>query len=462
MLFYGGAAGGGKTDLLLGAALQHRKSILFRRVFPSLRAIIDRSKDIYNPENAYPLNTYNESAYRWKLEDGYRSVRFGAMQYDKDVTNFQGQPHDLYLFDELAEFSEYQFRFVTGWNRTNIRHQRCRVIAAGNPPTDSDGEWIVKFFAPWLDDSHPNPARSGELRWFTTIDGKDVEVEDGKGFYRNNQLIKPRSRTFILARLQDNPALRDSGYEATLQSLPEPLRSKMLFGDFKAGSEDNPWQVIPTEWLRLANERWKARAQPSTPLSAIGVDVARGGKDQTILTRRYDNYFCPAETFPGSATPDGPAVAALIQPHVAGRPGARVNIDIIGVGGSVYDCMKSFHKSTYAMNASRASEERDKSGQLGFLNKRAEWYWKLREALDPTSGQDLAIPPDNELSADLRAARWKISARGIQIEAKDEIKQRIGRSPDRGDSLVYAFNIETEPGAGWAEFFSQSLAEKGS
>jgi hypothetical protein len=52
-LFYGGAAGGGKTDLLLGAdRFYHWRSIIFRRVFPSLRAIIDRSRQIYNPEGS--------------------------------------------------------------------------------------------------------------------------------------------------------------------------------------------------------------------------------------------------------------------------------------------------------------------------------------------------------------------------------------------------------------------------
>ena len=96
------------------------------------------------------------------------------------------------------------------------------------------------------------------------------------------------------------------------------------------------------------------------------------------------------------------------------------------------------HENTYAMCASGGSDARDKSEQLGFINLRAEWWWKLREALDPASGQDLAIPDDRELMVDLCTPRWKPSARGIQIESKDEIKKRIGRSPDKGDSLVYA------------------------
>jgi hypothetical protein len=61
------------------------------------------------------------------------------------------------------------------------------------------------------------------------------------------------------------------------------------------------------------------------------------------------------------------------------------------------------------------------------------------------------------LAVDLAAPRWKLTPRGIQVEAKDEIKQRIGRSPDEGDSLVYASAVETRPGAGWEQFFNQTV-----
>jgi hypothetical protein len=91
-----------------------------------------------------------------------------------------------------------------------------------------------------------------------------------------------------------------------------------------------------------------------------------------------------------------------------------------------------------AMNGAAGSEEFDRSGQLAFVNSRAQWYWRLREALDPTSGQNLALPPSAELRADLCAPRWKLTVRGIQVEAKDDIAKRIGRSPDCGDAAVYA------------------------
>ena len=465
VLLYGGAAGGGKTDLLLGLArYEHRRSIIFRRVYPSLRAIVDRSREIYSPIVVTSFaDSFNESLHQWRFSDGCR-VRFGAIQYDTDVGNYQGQPHDLYGWDELTEFTEKQFRFVIGWNRTTDPKRRCRIVGTGNPPTTAEGEWVIRYWAPWLDQSHSNPAKPGELRWFTTIDGKDIEVESGKPFEFSRpsgvkELVVPLSRTFIPSRITDNPHLLKTGYVATLQALPEPLRSKMLHGDFTAWREDDAYQVIPSEWVHLAQLRWKQREKPTTPMSALGVDVARGGRDRTVLTPRYDNWVDEQTAIPGAATPDGPAVAAQVIKHRSDN--AIVNVDIIGVGGSVYDCLRPvMAERVVAMNASEGSCKRDKSGQLGFVNQRAEWWWIMREALDPASGQDMALPPDPELKADLCAPTWKLTARGIQIELKEDLTKRLGRSPDKGDSCVYACAVKVIPGTGLLEVAREEIAAK--
>ena len=228
------------------------------------------------------------------------------------------------------------------------------------------------------------------------------------------------SRTFIPSRVEDNPYLMASGYKTVLQNLPEPLRSKMLHGDFSAGMEDNPWQVIPTAWVDAAIARW-TEEPPDLPLSALGVDIARGGRDKTVLVRRYGPWFAPLEKYPGVETPDGPSVAALVV--LAHAAQAEIHIDIIGVGGSGYDYTRDVKGNlTIPMNGAEKSTARDRSGQLHFRNKRAEWHWKLREALDPVNGDMLALPPDREMRADLIAPRWKLTAQGIQIEEKDEIK----------------------------------------
>jgi hypothetical protein len=472
-LFYGGAAGGGKSDLILGAAGGHKRSIIFRREYPQLKGIIDRSIEIYASDGRLTKSPVP----LWELSGG-RSIEFGAVQHPGDEKKYQGRAHDLKAFDEITHFVESQFRYLTGWRRSADPKQRTRVIATGNPPTDTDGEWIIRFWAPWLDKTHPKPALPGELRWFTTVAGKDIEVANALPFvlvkkgedhelvydfdpkdYRATDVIRPLSRTFIPARVEDNPAYMASGYMATLQALPEPFRSKMLYGDFAAGQDDDIWQAIPTAWVDAAQIRWRER-KAEGPLSSVGVDVARGGRDQTIITLRHGNFFKPQLCYPGSSTPDGESVAQLALAARAGWP-CPVNVDVIGVGASVFDCLKRhIGNSTVGLNGAEATDALDKSGQLRFVNRRAEWYWKLRESLDPANGMDLAIPDDRELRVDLCAPRFKLTVRGIQIESKDDIIKRIDRSPDKGDSLVYAHAIKTGVGDNLLAYYDQLARER--
>lgn len=361
-------------------------------------------------------------------------IEFGSCPNLGDEIVHQGIPHDFIGFDEITHFLEAQFRFLIGWNRTTKEGQRCRIVCAGNPPTDSDGEWVKKFWGPWLDEGHRNPARPGELRWFATIDGKDKEVTS-EPFEHEGETIIPQSRTFIPSKVQDNPYLMDTGYISTLQSLPEPLRSQMLKGDFSANTGSDPWQVIPTAWVQAAMDRWEDRKSKGL-MDSIGLDVARGGQDETTISRRHGVWFDKLIAVPGSSTPDGPSVSALTVQYR--KDSAPVHVDVIGVGTSVYDHLKGNDIHTIPINGASKSLEKDKSGKLGFANTRSRLYWRLREALDPEHGDDIELPPDSGLKADLICPRWTLTARGVQVESKQDLIKRLGRSPDKGDAVVYA------------------------
>lgn len=442
-IYYGGAAGGGKSDLLLGLSIAgHLKSIIFRREGTQLSGpsgLIERSREIIGKNGRY-----NGQERSWRDLPGGRALEFGACQYDRDKHRYQGRPHDFIGFDELPEFLESQYRFLIGWLRTTIEGQRCRIVCAGNPPMHSDGQWVIEYWAPWLSEHHPNPAQPGELRWFAIVDGKNVEMDGPDSFEHNGQAITPRSRTFIPAKLADNVYLDKTDYGDVLNNLPEPLRTQLLFGDFTIAVQDDPWQVIPTEWVRLAQNRWKEQAEPDDPLDALGVDVARGGSDQTVLAPRRGTWFAPLIKKDGKETPDGESVKIFVLQNLNGDLQATINVDIIGVGSSAYDSLAYYesedgqHLNAMGINFSSATKAWDRSGMLAMRNIRAAAYWGLREALDPVKGDDLALPDDPELMADLVAPRWKLSVSGIQIESKDEIKKRLGRSPDCGDAVVLA------------------------
>lgn len=438
-MFYGGAAGGGKSALLVGLAVQeHQRSIIFRREYSQIKGLEDEAQRILGSRTGY-----NAAEKVWKHSDG-RILEFGSVPHEHDKERFQGRPHSFIGFDEITHFSESQYRYLIGWNRSAIG-ERCRIMATGNPPHTAAGSWVIRYWAPWLDPTHPNPAKAGELRWFTTINGEDVELEGSDPVVIDGRLVQPRSRTFVPAKLEDNPALMDSGYAAVLEAMPEPLRTMMREGRFDVAARDDDFQVIPTAWIDAAQRRW-TNVKPATPMTALGVDVAQGGDDETTISPRYGTWFDELVTRKGIDTKDGPAVAGLIVQVL--RDGALVNIDTGGGwGGSAFDHLKHQNVAIQGITGAKASMARTRDKQLSFINLRAETWWKLREALDPAYGSNLALPPDTMLKADLTAPRWKLTPRGIQIEAKEEIRKRIGRSPDRGDAVVLSWCSGDKQGA---------------
>ena len=431
---YGGAAGGGKSDLACGKSLtQHRKIGIFRLNGTELVGLIDRFTELLGGRDGY---NGKDNIWRFRRNDGVPvQIEFGSFPNLGDEKKYQGRPHDLLVFDEAANMREEQVRFLLGWLRTTVPNQRCQALMTFNPPTTAEGRWIIDFFAPWLDKKHPNPAEAGELRWYASINGRDVEVESGQPFEHDGELITPQSRTFIPSKISDNPYLMGTGYMAQLQSLPEPLRSQMLHGDFQAGMEDDPWQVIPTSWVEQAMDRWK-KPDVIPEMTSLGVDVARAGKDKTIIARRHGMWFDEPLVYAGSQTPDGATTAGLVI--AAMRDRAVIHIDVIGVGSSPYDFLNEASQQVIGVNVAESATAVDKSGRLRFKNLRSQLYWQFREALDPAANNGIALPPNKELLADLCAPTWKLVGSTIYVSSREEILAKIGRSPDFASAFVLA------------------------
>ena len=237
LLLYGGAAGGGKTDLVLGLALtRHENSVIFRRAYGDIAGIEQRLIEILGGREGY-------NGSDMALCRPGRLIEFGALDRPGSEFSWQGRPHDFIGFDEGAQLDEGKVCFVMGWRRSTTPGQRCRVVIASNPPIGAQGEWLIAWFAPWLDPAFPNPARPGELRWRCMRADGTIAWVDGPGTHEIDGVpLEAISCTFIPARLSDNRFLRDTDYRAQLMNLPEPLRSKLLDGDFTAGREER--QVI--------------------------------------------------------------------------------------------------------------------------------------------------------------------------------------------------------------------------
>ncbi len=467
ILLYGGAAGGGKTGLALGLALTaHHRTLFVRREGVQNQAAKDEMAELLGTRDQFNSST---GVFRLDHRKKGQLCHFVGVPNPGDESKYMGQARDLLILDEAANLLESQSRFLMGWVRPPMgapKGQRCRTLMCSNPPTTAEGAWLIKFFGPWLDPSYSSPnglpkPEAGELRWFTTVDGQDYELTDNlhrildiPGDINTMRLatereiadaaqpgskldvLKPLSRSFIPSRIADNIFLANTNYKSTLQALPEPLRSQMLRGDFLAGLEDGVWQVIPSAWVQMAMDRWEENGANNKPMTSMGVDVSRGGRDASVIATRYDNWYAPLQKFPGSTVPDGPALVSQIVR--VRRNGAPVAVDAIGVGTSVVDFLKDQGIPHYKITGNEATKKKDITGTFKFRNVRTQIHWQFREMLDPQNETDIALPPDTQLKADLCAATFTVmDGNVLKVESKKDIVKRLKRSPDDGEAVLY-------------------------
>jgi len=217
-----------------------------------------------------------------------------------------------------------------------------------------------------------------------------------------------------------------------------------VVGEFASSDEDG---VIPLSWVEMANERWRKwqdkleeDADKLPRLEAVGIDVADGGPDDSVMAMKYGPYF-EIRVLPKCDTMQttGYVVAVLST-----QRDAIAIVDSIGVGAGVTARLKEQGYRVSAFIASAKTHARDASKEFGFADMRSASWWALREELDPLSESDLALPPDDRLTGDLTAPKWSVQSGGkIKVEAKKDIKKRLGRSTDMADAVVQAVNRHT-------------------
>jgi len=211
-------------------------------------------------------------------------------------------------------------------------------------------------------------------------------------------------------------------------------------GEFHSSDEDG---VIPLSWVEQANERWRtwdeAGRQVPEGRRTCGVDVARSGSDKTVISIRLGDILTELRRTSKEDTMQttGRVRAALANPDHAGMLPV---VDVIGIGAGVVDRLREQGITVEGFNASEKTKRRDATREMGFTNCRSAAWWNMREMLDPSRGLEVALPPDDKLTGDLTAPHWRVVSGGnVQVESKDDIKKRLGRSPDDGDSAVMAF-----------------------
>src|SRR3954454_5375874 len=159
-------------------------------------------------------------------------------------------------------------------------------------------------------------------------------------------------------------------------------------------------------------------------MTAMALDPAGGGRDSAELARRHGHCYAELISAKGVETADGSATAAPVVKHRLDS--ASIVVDVGGgYGGAVTLRLKDNDIKPMPLNGANESHGKTKDGQLSFANRRAEAWWRFREALDPDQpdGATISLPPDPELRADLCTPTWKLTPRGILLESKDDIRK---------------------------------------
>jgi hypothetical protein len=239
---YGGSAGGGKTFGTLLKAAQHVhvpgfEAVIFRR---TMKQVKDAGGPWVESTNLYPLigGDPNVSSAFWKFPSGAK-IRFAGLEHEKDKYDWQSSQICHLYFEEGTHFTEPQFWYMLSRNRST-----CGVEPQVGVTMNPMPGFMKRLFAPWVDKKFPNPAQSGEVRWFKRQNNQilwldEPPVQEPCGCLKegcSKCFSEIYSITFIRASVFDNRKLleKDPGYLARLSVQDEVEKRRLLYGDWDA------------------------------------------------------------------------------------------------------------------------------------------------------------------------------------------------------------------------------------
>ena len=322
---------------------------------------------------------------------------------------FQGfhEEHILCVVDEAAGVNIDIFEAVEGI----LTSSGARLLLIGNP-TSIGTPFYDAFMKPGFKTFHisafdtPNFTHSG-------ITQEDI----------SSGAWKDKVKEIPYPKLITPQWVADRYISWGEESAPYQVR---IMGNFPQQGEDT---LIPLVWIELAMERWNDT--PEGDFYKLGVDVAAYGMDKTVIAERRGSKVMPLNVYSQKNTRE---TAGLVINIARENKIRNISVDEIGVGRGVVDSLEEEGFENVGVNVAEKSRDSER-----FHNLRAELWWNFREKLDPEK-EPIALPPDDELLSELAAVKYKIDARGaIQIESKDDMKKRLGHSPDRADAVVLAF-----------------------
>jgi hypothetical protein len=352
---------------------------------------------------------------RWMAPDDQYVIGFGRKPPDYARSAFQGAhaAHMLIIVDEAGGIAEHMWANI----RAIATGADVTILAIGNPDDASS------LFHEMCTDPG--------VGWHVI----KVSVFDTPNF--TGETVPDEVATALPSRESVEMARLTWGEH-------NPYYQAKILGEW-GDAEDG---LIPLAWLTQAVARWRdwhetEREREPPGRRIFGVDVARFGTDKTVIAARQGEVVYGLETFAGL---DNVEVADLVERRLLESPGSTAVVDADGLGGGVVDVLRHRGRPVVAFSAGAGTRRRDATGTQRFMHVRSAAWWHLRELLNPALGSSICLPDHPKLIAELAAPKWPEDAGNvIQIERKDHIRKRLGRSTDHADAVVQAFWVESPP-----------------
>jgi len=336
-----------------------------------------------NPIFRFKLEVTTSRVY-WKShpKEAFAVAKVSRKESPESLSGMHGD-HLLFIVEEASGVPDEVFQPVEG----SLTGQSNFCIMAGNPIRNSG----------YFYDSHHKDRTIWETLHYNSEDAERVDkvypVRMAQKYGRDSNIYKVRVK-----------------------------------GDFATQEAD---QLIDLEWLELAVLRRTTLAPPIM----WGLDVARYGDDTSVLAKRHGNKI---QSISRKSKKDTMYIAGWVKNEYESTPQdekpERVNVDIIGVGSGVADRLREQGLPIVDVNVSERAHKSDK-----FASKRDELWWNYREFVR-LRGE---IPDDQDLVAQSSGIKYKFDSSGrIKVEGKEEMKKRLGRSPDDADAVCLALAIE--------------------
>jgi hypothetical protein len=341
-----------------------------------------------------------------------RDRRHGRKPADQDESAFQGihARYVLVVIDEACGVPE-QLWIAADALTTNAD---CRILAIGNP--DNPAAHFRKVC---------EPGSGWHVIGISAFDSPNFTGED----------VPDELRQVLVSADWVEEKRREWGEDNPL------YRSKVL-GQF---ADDAPNQVVRTA------DVYACRTSPESEHAAddllpveLGVDVGGGGDETVIRERR--GVLAGREWRASTDRPE--QIAPMILAAIKETGATAVKIDSIGIGFGVIGELRNLkgngaHKAH--IDAVNVAEKASEPGK--FANLRAELWWQVGRGLSERGGWDLSTMANGDTTvAQLLQPRWSVDTQGrIKVEPKDDIRKRLGRSPDNADALLLAFYSAGRP-----------------